>query len=120
MEDRKSISNFFTTITKLVNQIKVCGETLTTRVVVSKILRSLAPKFDHVVVSIEELKNMSTLSKEDLQETLQSHVQRMAERVAGKSKSDVAMQAQSSRDKKGKGKWFYNKGRGGYNNSIDR
>ena len=73
MEDSESISDFFTRVTKLVNQIKTCGETLTTRAVVSKILRSLAPKFDHVVVSIEESKDMSSLSKEELQGTLQYH-----------------------------------------------
>jgi hypothetical protein len=37
----------------------------------------------------------------------------MNERAAGKSKSDVALQAQSVRAKKGKGKWLDNKGRGG-------
>src|SRR4051812_13295485 len=54
MEDGESITDFFTRVTKLVNQIKICGEALTTRTVVSKILRSLAPKFDHMVVAIEE------------------------------------------------------------------
>ena len=52
MEDNESITDFFTKVTKLVNQIKVCGEVLTSRSVVGKILRSFAPKFDHVVVSI--------------------------------------------------------------------
>ena len=66
MEDSESIFDFFTRITKLVNQIKACGETLTTRVVVSKILRSLAPKFDHIVVAIEEGKDLSKLTKEEL------------------------------------------------------
>ena len=64
---------------------------LTTRVVISKILRSLVLKFDHVVVSIEESKDMSTFSKEELQGTLESHEQRMDERVAGNLKSDVAL-----------------------------
>ena len=91
MEDSESIFYFFTRVTRLVNQFKTCGETLTTRAVVSKILRSLAPKFDHVVVAIEEWKDMSILSKEELQGMLESHEQRMAERTAGKSKSDVAL-----------------------------
>ena len=91
MEDSENISDFFTRVTKLVNQIKTCGETLTTRAVVSKILRSLAPKFDHIVVAIEEGKDLSKLTKEELQGTLESHEQRMNERAAGKSKSDVAL-----------------------------
>ena len=70
MEDSESISDFFTRVTKLVNQIKVCGETLTTRAVVSKILRSLASKFDHAVAAIEEGKDLSKFTKEELQGTL--------------------------------------------------
>jgi len=116
MEDNESITDFFTKVTKLVNQIKVCGEVLTSRSVVGKILRSLAPKFDHVVVAIEESKDLSKLTKEELQGTLESHEQRMAERAAGKSKSDMALQAQSTKERKGKGSWNGNKGRGGYNN----
>ena len=117
MEDSKIISDFFTSVTKLVNQIKICGEELTTRAIVSKILRSLAPKFDHVVVAIEDGKDLSKLTKEELQGTLESHEQRMNERATGKSKSDVVLQAQSSKDKKEKGKWF-GRGRGSYNNST--
>ena len=66
MEDSESIYNFFTRVTKLVNQIKTCGETLTTRAIVSKILRSLNLKFNHVVVSTEDSKDISSLSKEEL------------------------------------------------------
>ena len=32
-EDSESITDFFTRVTKLVNQIKICGESLTTRAV---------------------------------------------------------------------------------------
>ena len=89
--DSESISDFFTRVTKLVNQIKTCGESLTIRAGVLKILRSLAPKFNHVVVSIEESKGMSTLSKEELQEMLESHEQRMDERVVENLKRDLSM-----------------------------
>ena len=82
MEDNESVADFFTSVTKLVNQIKVCGEVITTKSVVSKILRSLAPKFDHIVVAIEESEDLSVLTKEELQGTLESHEQRMAERAA--------------------------------------
>ena len=73
MEDNESITDFFTRVTKLVNQIKIYGEVLTSRSVVSKIFRSLAPKFDHVVVAIEESKYLSKLTKEELQGTLESN-----------------------------------------------
>lgn len=44
----------------------------------------------------------------------------MAERDASKSKNDMALQAQSAREKKEKGKWFNNKGRRGYNNLTSK
>ena len=119
MEDNESMSDFFTRVTKLVDQIKICGEALTTRAVVSKILRSLGPKFDHVVAAIEEGKDLSKLTKEELQGTLESHEQRMNERAAGNTKSDVALQENSAKETKGKRKWF-DKGRGGYNNLTGR
>ncbi|MCI55545.1 hypothetical protein A2U01_0076796, partial [Trifolium medium] len=68
-------------------------------------MRSLAPKFDHLVVAIEETKDLASLSKEELQGSLESHEQRMAERAAGKAKAEVALQAQPNKEKKNKGKW---------------
>lgn len=40
----------------------------------------------------------------------------MVERSASNTKSGEALQEQLAKDKKGKGKWNGNKGRGGYNN----
>ena len=45
--------------------------------VVKKILRSLANKFEHVVVAIKESKNLETLSIKELMGSLQVHEQRM-------------------------------------------
>jgi hypothetical protein len=115
MEDSETITDFFTKVTRLVNQIKNCVEVIPTKAIVAKILRSLAPKFDHLVVAIEEAKDLSTLSKEELLRTLESHEQRMNERSAVKAKAEVALQAQPNKNKKVKGKW--NKGKGG-NNSV--
>lgn len=41
--------------------------------VVAKVLRSLAQKFDFVVVVIEELRNISKLTLDELSKTLQTH-----------------------------------------------
>lgn len=98
-----SVVDFFTGETRLVNQIKMCGEVLTSSSIVEKILRSLFPKFDHVVVAKEESKDLSNMKKEELQGTFESHEQRITEIFASKTKGDVAMQAQSTKKKK-KGK----------------
>lgn len=66
MEESESIAGFFTRVIRSVNQIKMYGEVLTSRSVVTKILRSLALKFDHVVIFIEKSKNLSSMKKEEL------------------------------------------------------
>ncbi|XP_058771127.1 uncharacterized protein LOC131644592 [Vicia villosa] len=49
MEDKEAINDYVTRITRLVNQIKSCGETILEQNVVSKILRSLTSRFDNIV-----------------------------------------------------------------------
>ncbi|PNX95110.1 hypothetical protein L195_g018293 [Trifolium pratense] len=120
MEENESVADFFTKVTRLVNQIMVCGEVIETKSVVAKILRSLTPKFDYLVAAIEESKKLSELSKEELLGSSESHEQRMAERAAGKAKAEVALQAQPNKEKKNKGKWNGNKGRGGHNNGNNK
>lgn len=75
------------------NQIKSCGETTVEQNVVSKILRSLTPRFNNIVVALEESKDLSSLSKEGLQSSLVAHEQRMDERGNDKAKSEIALQA---------------------------
>lgn len=67
---------------------------LTSRSIISKSLRSLAPKLDHVVVAIEESKDLSSMTKEELQGMLETHEQSMDERFAGMLKGNVVVQAQ--------------------------
>lgn len=66
MEKNESVNDFATRITRLVNQVKACGETITEQYVVAKMLRSLTPRFDKIVVAIEELKDLATMSKKEM------------------------------------------------------
>ncbi|GAU40455.1 hypothetical protein TSUD_141350 [Trifolium subterraneum] len=97
MEESETVSDYFTKVIKLVNQIKNCGEVIKAKFVVSKFLRSLTPRFDHVVAAIETSKRISEKSKEELLGCLESNEQRMNERAAVKGNSEVALQAQSNR-----------------------
>lgn len=48
------------------NGMKACKEALTNQQVVDKVLSSLTPQFDRVVVAIEESKNLDSMKVEDL------------------------------------------------------
>jgi len=55
------------------NKIRFHGEKMDDGVIVEKIRRSLTPKYDYVVCSIEESKDMDTLSLDELQSSLLVH-----------------------------------------------
>ncbi|GAU43423.1 hypothetical protein TSUD_334860 [Trifolium subterraneum] len=115
MEEKESVGDFFTRVTKLVNLMKGCGETMNDQSVVEKILRSLTPRFD-IVVAIEESKDLSNTTVEEIQGVLEASEHKLNERLE-KGKNEVALQAQSNNGNKDKGKWSGNRGRGGYQNA---
>ncbi|GAU31071.1 hypothetical protein TSUD_322080 [Trifolium subterraneum] len=115
MEEKESVGDFVTRVTILVNLMKECGETINDQSVVEKILRSLAPSFD-IVVAIEESKDLSSTTVEEIQGILEAYEHKLNERLE-KGKNEVALQAQINNGKKGKGKWSGNRGRGGYQNA---
>ena len=124
MEKNESVAEYITKVQTMVNSMKGYGEKITVQSVVEKVLRTMPPKFDHIVVAIEESKNLEELSLEELQGSLESHEQRMNERINEK-KSEQALQARSNpkkhgdRWKKEKTEAKSNKWRGNQNNDKD-
>ena len=66
MKDSESIDSFYTRVVGLINQLKSHGETRTRQKVVEKILRSLPPRFESLVVTLEENKDMSVFTIDEL------------------------------------------------------
>ena len=62
VKDGETISDYFSQLLVIVNRLKSNGRTIEGVCVVEKILRSLANKFEHVVVAIKESKNLETLN----------------------------------------------------------
>src|ERR1044072_5039967 len=129
MEDSETILVFFNRVITLTNAMKAYGEDMKTLTIVEKILRCLAPRFDHVVVAMEESGKVEDMTIAALQGSLEAQEQRLLERVTERA-SDQAMQAQTSRKGgsqgkgnshgKGKGKDFKNtssKGSGNHEGS---
>ncbi|KAH7691867.1 Zinc finger CCHC-type protein [Dioscorea alata] len=109
--------------------MKVYGDAITEKTVVSKILRSLTPKFTHIVAAIEEAKDLSILSLDELSGSLQAHevrLNKLSEYVESKAFQVEGETSNVKRDDKsssrGRGKNNYRgRGRGrGRGRSTDR
>ncbi|KAF1860412.1 hypothetical protein Lal_00037752 [Lupinus albus] len=81
IEEQDAIADYLTRIHSLINLMKGCGEKLPEQVVVEKILRTLTHKFDHIVVAVEESKDLENFKIDELQSSLEAHEQRFIKRV---------------------------------------
>jgi len=113
METTKTIDVYINKVFALTNQMKTNGETHSEQE--EKILRSLTPRFEHVVAPIEEANDISKMTVKLLSGSLRAHEQRMNDNKIEKP-IEQALQAQasigSSYHKHGS---YFNKGRGGQN-----
>ena len=122
MKENESVQTFFSRVAGIVNQIRSYGDTLTDKRIVEKVLRSLPPKFEHIVAAIEESKDLSKLTRHELMSSLEAHEQRMSRftnqslEQAFQSKINFGGKNQTNQEKglsRGGGK--NGKGRGGQN-----
>lgn len=79
--------------------MKACNEKFIDQQIVAKVLRTLTPQFDHIVVTIKEPKDLAEMKVEELQNSLIAHEQRLNERNGDK----VYEQTQTCRRNEGAG-----------------
>ena len=77
MQNMEPITDYVSQLQKVAKEMKRNGETLDDIKVIEKILRSLTRKFDYIVTAIEEAKDLSVMSVDELVGSLQAHEQRM-------------------------------------------
>ena len=77
MKSSKSIIDFFARTMTIANKMRIHGERMEDVTIIEKILRSMTPKFNFVVCSIEESKDVDTLSIDELQSSLLVHEQKL-------------------------------------------
>lgn len=111
MKDGESVDEYFTRTLTIANKMKTHGERMEQTVIVEKILRSMTAKFNYVVCSIEESNNVSTLSIDELQNSLLVHEQRMK----GYKEEEQALKVTNAGKMEGRGR-----GRGRGNNKGGR
>ncbi|XP_020108580.1 uncharacterized protein LOC109724243 [Ananas comosus] len=110
MKESESVADYVSRILVIANQMKRNGEELNDERVVEKVLRSLTSKFEHIVVAIEESKDISTLSIDQLTVSLQVHEQRL-QKVSKDKATKQALKSKLKLDNR-KGK---NRGENNYN-----
>eukprot|EP00253_Pinus_taeda_P018693 PITA_18693 len=123
MKESDNIDSFFTQAIGLVTQIRSHGETLEERRIVEKLLRVLPSKFDVIVTTIEETKDLSNFSVDELHASLITHEQRLSRNENSSLEQAFKTQmsfgrgrGQGSGNKRGRGK---SQNRGGRNNPAN-
>ncbi|KAK2364503.1 hypothetical protein QL285_089370 [Trifolium repens] len=82
MKNNEKVPEYISRVIVITNEMKACGETLSEQIIIEKVLRSLTPQFDYIVVAIEHSKDLSTMKVEELQSSLEAHELRMTERTS--------------------------------------
>src|SRR3954469_13204194 len=82
MKNNEKVSEYISKVIVITNEMKACVETLSEQVIIEKILRTLTPQFDYIVVSIEHSKDLETMRIEELQSSLEAQELRLTERTS--------------------------------------
>ena len=80
MKESKTIKDFSSHISKLVNQVRLLGEDFPNSRIVEKVLVSLPEKFEHKICSLEDSKDFAEMSLQELVNALQAVEQRQTYR----------------------------------------
>ena len=73
MKEIESVDSFYNKVVGLINQLKSHGENIEYQRVVGKNLRSIPPRFESLVVTLEENKDMSMFTIDELKDSLINH-----------------------------------------------
>ncbi|XP_014506362.1 uncharacterized protein LOC106766119 [Vigna radiata var. radiata] len=119
--EQETIKAYIGRIQVVVNAMRACDKVVKEKKIVAKILRTLPPQFDHIVVAIEESKDTEKMKVEELRNSLEAHEQHLAKRKIAEMNTteNTALQARSNQNYKtrgtGRGRGKFRGGRGGRN-----
>ncbi|XP_030443566.1 uncharacterized protein LOC115665889 [Syzygium oleosum] len=103
MKTGKSVTDYLSRTMMIANKMRIHGEKMDDITIIKKILRSMTPKFNFVVCSIEESKDIDELSIDELQSSLLVHEQKTVQQ----DKEEQALKAVANPrgPDRGKGRW---------------
>jgi hypothetical protein len=70
MKYNEKVPDYISRVILITNEMKSYGDTLSEEKIIEKVLRSLTPQFDYIMVEIEHSKDLSTMRIEELQSSL--------------------------------------------------
>ncbi|XP_050902828.1 uncharacterized protein LOC127115291 [Lathyrus oleraceus] len=131
IEESESISDYFSRVLAVVNQLKRNGEDDDEVKVMEKILRILNPSFDFIVTNIEENKDLKTMTIEQVTSSLQAYEEKQKRKIKQKEAMEQLLhlnvkeanyanykiqRGRGCGQDRGCGRGHGGEGRGGYNN----
>lgn len=119
MKDGDTITEYFSRVMVVANDMRNLGEDMPDAKVVEKILRTLVEKFTYVVCAIEESKDIKNLSVDELQSSLLVHEQNLSKHIGGEKH---ALKIEGGRGRGGyvRGRGSFRGGRGRGSTSFNR
>ncbi|XP_050918745.1 uncharacterized protein LOC127136196 [Lathyrus oleraceus] len=82
IKNNEKVLDYIFIVILIINKMKSCGETLSEESNIEKILRSLTPHLDYIVVAIEHSKDLSTVRIKELQISIEAQELRLTERTS--------------------------------------
>ncbi|XP_047267605.1 uncharacterized protein LOC124898033 [Capsicum annuum] len=89
MQGGESVTEYFSKVLAIVNKMRIHEEKLEDVTIIEKILHSMTAKFNYIVCSIEESKDVDVLSIDELKDSLLVHEQKLNQQ----NKDEVALKA---------------------------
>ena len=77
MKSGELVSDYFSRTMAIANKMRIHGDKMADVTIIKKILRSMTTKFNYVVCSIEESKDIDNMSIDELKSYLLVHEQKM-------------------------------------------
>ena len=128
MKETENITEYFSRVLLVATDMRNLGEDMQDIKIVEKILRTLSEKFTYIVCSIEESKDIDSLTVDALQSSLLVHEQKIVRHSKGNMKEEqvlkVSHEAGNSSGLGGRGRGSFGRGhgrgrgRGSFNKSL--
>ncbi|KAL9429389.1 hypothetical protein AB3S75_031241 [Citrus x aurantiifolia] len=103
MKSGEEVIEYFSRVMIVANKMRVYGEDMQDVKIVEKILRTLTEKFNYIVCSIEESKDIDSLSVDELQSSLIVHEQKFRRTSSEEQVLKVAFEEGRGRGERGRG-----------------